>query len=106
MIPAGRTLSLGELFDEVTPRIVGGPSIRGLPVFVRLPDGDDEPIVGVEVYADRVVVEVERESLDHDDVIELSRMREFIIELAENKRTKAGRAALELLDELDDGSEA
>ena len=68
MIPAGRTLSLGELFDEVTPRIVGGPSIRGLPVFVRLPDGDDEPIVGGEGDAVRGDVEVGREALGHDDV--------------------------------------
>jgi len=105
VIPAGPTMSAGELIDEMARRLVNGVEIgplANIPVFVRFESGDEEPVSGVEVTSDRLVVEVERESMDHDDMIFLSRLQEFVEELAENKRTKAGRTAAALLAEFDE----
>lgn len=102
MLPAGRTLSVGELGREIYGGCRGNGS---LPVYVLTGDGEHHQVLSAEGASDRLLVEVDVETIDHDDTISMSRLRTFVEELADNKRTKAGKAAAELLAELDNGSE-
>lgn len=102
MLPAGRTLSVGELGREIYGGCRGNGS---LPVYVLTGDGEEHQVSSAEGTSDRLIIGVEVETIDRDESHEFHVLRVFVEDLAENKRTKAGKAAAKLLDELDNGPE-